>query len=196
MRFFSCVRQCALPSLSGVKERARLPRLDPGFYQGRAVGHWTMAIQDRATGWLDERFHLRLREILVHVAVRYHLVFPVYCLMPDHAHFLVMGCGSISDQRLGIRMLRRFFTLFLPAGIALQRQAHDHMLREAERERAAFENLAGYILQNPLRAGLVEQVEAYAYCGSVVPGYPSLDPRQDRFWESFWLAYECVASEA
>ena len=185
-----------MPSLSDVKERARLPRLDPGFYQGRAVGHWTMAMQNRATGWLDERFHLRLREILVHVAVRYDLVFPVYCLMPDHAHFLVMGCGSTSDQRRGIRMLRRFFKLFLPEGIALQRQAHDHMLRESERERTAFENLAGYILQNPLRAGLVKQVEAYAFCGSIVPGYPSLDSWQNRFWESFWLAYESVASDA
>ena len=70
------------------------------------------------------------------------------------------------------------------------------MLREAERERTAFESLAGYILQNSLRAGLVEGVEEYAYCGGIVLGYPSLDPKQVRFWESFWLAYEGVASEA
>ena len=193
---FACGNGACARWLAGVKDRARLPRLDPGFYNGRAVGHWTMAMEDRATGWLDECFHLRLREILVHVGVRYHLVFPVYCLMPDHAHFLVMGCRAEADQRLGIRMLRKYFSLFLPEGIALQRQAHDHLLREAECQRAAFENLAGYILQNPLRAGLLEQVEAYAFCGSVVPGYPSLDPRQDRFWESFWLAYESVANDA
>ncbi len=194
--FFACRNGGRSRWLPGMNDRARLPRLDPGFYRGRAAGHWTMAMEDRATGWLDECFHLRLREILVHVGVRYHLVFPVYCLMPDHAHFLVMGCRPAADQRLGIRMLRKSFTRFLPEGIALQRQAHDHVLREAECQRGAFENLAGYILQNPLRAGLVEEETAYAFCGSIVPGYPSLDPHREGFWESFWMAFEAVSVDA
>ena len=172
--------------------RKRLPRLEAEFYRGRAMVHWTMAMEKRATGWLDARFHAGLREVLVHVCARYFLACPVYCLMPDHAHFLLAGLREDSDQRVGVRMLRRYFGELLPAGFSLQRQAHDHVLRERERERGAFENMAGYVLQNSERAGLVERWEEYGFCGSIVAGYPSLDPRRERFWESFWMSFEAA----
>lgn len=174
--------------------RERLPRLGAEFYRGRAIVHWTMAMENRATGWLDARFHTGLKLALVHVCARYGLACPVYCLMPDHAHFLLAGLREDSDQRAGMRMLRREFGKLLPEGFSLQRQAHDHVLREKERERGALETMAGYVLQNPERAGLVERWEEYAFCGAIVAGYPSLDPRREKFWESFWLAFH--ASEA
>jgi hypothetical protein len=91
-------------------------------------------------------------------------------------------------------MLRREFGRLLPEGFSLQRQAHDHVLREEERERRAFENMAGYVLQNPERAGLVDRWEEYQFSGSIVAGYPSLDPRREKFWESFWLAFAASAA--
>ena len=54
--------------------------------------------------------------------------------------------------------------------------------------------MAGYVLANPARAGLVERWEDYAFSGSIVAGYPSLDPRREKFWESFWLAFGVSAS--
>jgi hypothetical protein len=39
-----------------------LPRLAPEFYQGFAVVLWTTTLERRATGWLDEPFHLHFRE--------------------------------------------------------------------------------------------------------------------------------------
>ena len=174
--------------------RERLPRLDAEFYRGQAIVHWTMAMENRATGWVDAKFHAGLREALVHVCARYGLACPVYCMMPDHAHFLLAGLRGESDQRGGVRMLRREFGRLLPEGFSLQRQAHDHVLREEERERGAFENMAGYVLQNPERAGLVERWEEYQFSGSIVAGYPSLDPRREKFWESFWLAFAASAA--
>jgi len=35
-------------------------------YRGFASVHWTMTVDHRRTGWLDERFHLQLRELLLH----------------------------------------------------------------------------------------------------------------------------------
>jgi hypothetical protein len=147
-------------------------------------------MEKRATGWLDASFHAGLRLALVHVGARYGLACPVYCLMPDHAHFLFAGLRGSSDQRRGVAMLRREFGALLPNGTSLQRQAHDHVLRDPERARGAFENLAGYVLQNPERARLVEYWRKYAFCGSILAGFPSLDPRRENFWESFWLAFE------
>jgi hypothetical protein len=54
--------------------------------------------------------------------------------------------------------------------------------------------MAGYVLQNPERAGLVDRWEEYQFSGSIVAGYPSLDPRREKFWESFWLAFAASAA--
>jgi hypothetical protein len=62
-------------------------------------------------------------------------------------------------------------------------------LRDAERGRDRFESHAGYILQNPMRAGLVGEGDAWPFEGAIVPGYPDLDPRQDDYWERFWTIY-------
>jgi predicted 3-demethylubiquinone-9 3-methyltransferase (glyoxalase superfamily) len=33
--------------------------LAPEWYRGYAFVHWTLTIEDRATGWLDNTFHVR-----------------------------------------------------------------------------------------------------------------------------------------
>ena len=68
-----------------------LPRLAPEFYRGFAVVHWTITLERRATGWLDDLFHLHFRELLLHAAARQGLLCPAYVLMPDHIHLLWMG---------------------------------------------------------------------------------------------------------
>ncbi len=167
-----------------------LRRLEPGWYRGRAFVHWTMALEERATGWLDELAHARIREELCHALSRYDLVCPAYCLMPDHAHFLWVGCLDGSDQRGAVKIFREGWNVDLRRGIrALQKQAHDHVLREPERERGAFAAVASYVFENPVRKVLAERWQQYPFLGAVVPGYPRFDPRDDDFWERFWRIY-------
>lgn len=179
-----------MPADPPAPHKGRLRRLARESYLGDSYVHWTMATERRVTGWLDDYFHARMREALLHACVRHSLACAVYTLMPDHAHFFVVGLGATSDQKAGIEMLRRIWAKLLPEGFALQRQAHDHVLRESERERGAFSAAAFYILENPVRAHLVEKRADWPYSGSLVPGYPSLDVRNENFWESFWLAIE------
>ena len=61
--------------------------------------HWVMTVDRRATGWLDALRHAQFREALLHTMVRYDLLCPTYCLMPDHAHFIWMGIAPKTDQR-------------------------------------------------------------------------------------------------
>lgn len=154
-----------------------------------------MNLAHRARGWLNPLLHSQLREAMLQVGSRHGLIWPVYCLMPDHAHFLTMGIRTGSDQRLAIPMFRRLWNERLENGFRLDRQAHDHVLREEERREEAFQTLASYILNNPVRGGLVEERSAWAYCGSIVPGYPSLNPKAANFWTSFWMAYDAVVQE-
>lgn len=145
-----------------------------------------MDLEDRAAGWLDAAHHATLRELLLHTCHRHALACPAYCLMPDHAHFLWLGLAADSDQRLAAAWFRRHWNALLAPARALQRQAHDHVLREAERTRDAFPKIATYILQNPERAGLVSVWRDWPFLGAIFSGVHPLDPRDADHWERFW----------
>ncbi len=70
-----------------------------------------------------------------------------------------------------------------------QHQAHDHVLKEAERRRNAFARVCHYILDNPRAAELVKTPKEWPFSGAVVPGYPTLHPLQEGFWAKFWKLY-------
>lgn len=167
-------------------DHARLPRLHAASYRGQAAVHWSMTLETRATGWLDAAHHSALRELLLHTCHRYALACPAYCLMPDHAHFLWLGLADTSDQRLAAAWFRRHWNALLAPAFALQRQAHDHVLREPERTHDAFPKIAHYIFQNPERAGLVSSWRDWPFLGALLPGVHPLDPRDSDYWGRFW----------
>ena len=96
-----------------------------------------------------------------------HFVISAYCFMPDHVHFLVEGTSDAAD-------FRRFVSE------AKQRGAHaarpwvrgrlwqagyfDRILREDDN---AYD-VARYIVQNPVRAGLATSPGEYPFLGSTI----------------------------
>ena len=178
------------------RHTGRLPRLDAAFYRGRVFVHWSMTVEQRAEGWLDALHHARLREWLCHALGRHQLLCPAYCLMPDHAHFLWVGWSEASNQKLAAALFRKAWNAGLrDRGRKLQRQPHDHLLREHERERGAFGAVANYVFENPVRAGLAADWRSHAFLGALAPGYPDLDPRDEDFWERFWRIYAKLAEQ-
>jgi len=170
------------------KTHGHLPRLEPNHYRGLAMVHWTMTIQDRRTGWLDSSRHANFREALLHTLVRYEMLCPAYCLMPDHIHLILMGMTANADQRLAVEFFRRLTNQLL-APFSWQREPYDHVMREHERERGAFSTACHYIFANPVRAGLAAKWEDYEFSGACIPGFPDVDPRRDDYWEVYWKIY-------
>jgi hypothetical protein len=110
--------------------------------------------------------------------------------MPDHAHFLWMGTAAESDQCRATHLFRQAWNRELASrGYSLQRQAHDHVLRESEREKGALGRVMNYIFENPIRANLVTEWRSYPFLGALVPGYPMLDVRDGDFIGRFWSIY-------
>ena len=166
-----------------------LKRLPPEHYRGQAYVHWITTIEDRRTGWLKPIFYCKFRELLTHTVFRYGLCCPVFCCMPDHFHMLWMGMTEASDQRPAMRFFRkRLNDVLWRIGYALQSQPYDRVLRDDERQQAAFESLVEYIARNPERKELigVDCFRDYAYTECLVPGYPELSFKQDDFWPRFW----------
>jgi hypothetical protein len=175
---------------SGEKKQYKggLKRLDSSFYKGISYIHWTMPLKEKATGWLNPQHHVALRTICFHALARESMCCPAYCLMPDHGHFLFVGYNTYADQVAAVRWMRREWNKEL-APLSLQHQPFDDVLREADRQGDAFGNVAGYILRNPERAGLVDRWQDWPYSGAIFPGYPKLDPRKIYFWQDFWKAH-------
>ncbi len=173
-----------------------LPRLAPEFYRGFAAVLWTITLERRATGWLDDRFHLYFRELLLHAAAHYGLFCPTYVLMPDHAHLIWLGLRVDTDQRNAMKFFRKHLAQELvrrsPMGAEyeLQKQSHDSVLRKKDRLRGAFQKTCFYVLDNPRRKGLVNHPRDWSHLGAVVPGYPFLHPLAEDFWEQFWKLYQ------
>jgi len=156
-------------------EHDYLRRLSPEYYRGPAYVHWSMAMDNRTSGWLSPTFHYKLREILTHTMFRYGLCCPIYCCMPDHLHLLWVGILDGSDQRNAVKFFRAQLNPILEKlGSRFQQQPYDHVLREDQRQRSAFENVVEYIARNPERAGLtpLDKFREYEYTGCLVPGYP------------------------
>ena len=88
-----------------------------------------------------------------------------YCLMPDHAHLLVEGTSDTSDllhlvksakQRSGQSFAARH------QHPLWQESFYDRILRPADDAR----EIARYIIENPVRAGLVRSPLEYPLLGS------------------------------
>jgi|SRR5947208_1959411 len=174
-----------------------LPRLPRRYYQAFAVVHWTITLEHRAVRWLDGPFHTQFRGLLLHAAAREALFCPVYVLMPDHLHLVWMGLNLASDQINAMRFLRKYlqieFTRRNPPAAApyeLQKQSHDTVLREEERKRGAFAATCFYVLDNPVRAGLVAHAREWLWNGAVLPGYPDVHPLDEEFWPLLWKLYQ------
>jgi REP element-mobilizing transposase RayT len=88
-----------------------------------------------------------------------------FCVMPDHAHLLLEGLSEVADLRAAIHALK------LRTGHAWKQRTghrlwqegfHDYVLRDQDSVPA----LVRYILENPVRAGLVEDAAQYPHVGS------------------------------
>ena len=89
-----------------------------------------------------------------------------YCVMPDHVHLLLEGRTDGADLRETMRVWKqvsaydwkkRSQTSLWQSGF------HDHVLR-ADDDTGA---VVGYILQNPVRAGLASRPSDYPWLGSL-----------------------------
>ena len=90
-----------------------------------------------------------------------------YCLMPDHAHLLVEGLTDASDLREFAKLAKQRSGAqyaIQVGGRLWQEGYHDRVLRADEDAR----EVARYIIENPVRAGLVTTPFQYPHLGSDV----------------------------
>ncbi len=142
----------------------RLPRFSyVGFYRYSL----TICVHPRRRLFVSDAVVDPIRTQLLTTARNHGFAVFVFCFMPDHLHALVVGEAEDAD-------LKRFVAEFKQASAYHFKRAagerlwapgyFDRVLREDE----PTEDVARYILENPIRAGLVQTVEMYLFSGSDV----------------------------
>jgi putative transposase len=108
-----------------------------------------------------------VRSQILRAATEDPFAITTYCYMPDHLHLLIEGRTEASDCKRFISRAKQYSGFYYKQefGSRLwQRYCFERILREYEPTLV----VARYILNNPLRAGLVERVEDYPYVGSEI----------------------------
>jgi len=85
--------------------------------------------------------------------------------MPDHVHLLIEGKKSNADMKVFVALFKQRTAYWFKRihGVQLwEANYYEHVLRNDEATRA----VARYIIENPVRKGMVEDYSKYPYSGS------------------------------
>jgi REP element-mobilizing transposase RayT len=141
----------------------------PGFdyTQAYLAFYVTMCVKDKQRLLTDKSRCAAAREALI-ASCKEEGYRPIaYCIMPDHVHALIQGGSKPRGLSSWVRRFkgvsqRALWTLGVE-GKVWQRGFYDHILRAYE----DMEDIARYILANPVRAGLVVHSTDYPWSGLV-----------------------------
>jgi len=88
-----------------------------------------------------------------------------FCFMPDHVHLLVKGSddSDLAEFMKSFKQRSSHAYRQMTGHTLWQKSYYDHIIRNEDDQRESFL----YILQNPLRAGLVANIEDYPFLGGV-----------------------------
>lgn len=141
----------------------RSPRLKGFDYRGPLTAFLTFVTRGRAPIFEDEKLAQIALENLEGACAKFKAVVHAFCFMPDHAHILVSvpEGASLKEFVRAYKQASGFALKQLMGAEAWQVSYYDRVLRREE----ALEDVASYIWNNPVEAGLVAKATEYAWSG-------------------------------
>jgi putative transposase len=134
-------------------------------YTGKQHYFLTFCTDQRTNVFIDpEAVHL-VQMQFVQAARERLFEITAYCFMPDHVHLVVHGLADNSDCKAFIKSAKQYSGFYFKKSRQKrlwQRYGFERVIRD-DRELAFA---IGYIVANPVRAGLMEHPSNYAYLGS------------------------------
>lgn len=147
--------------------RERKHRLDSKIYQGKIIVSFTLCVKNRKELFNEKGIYNIFESIFLNELKKYNCEAYVYLFMPDHAHILLSGKEGDSDIKKCIDGFKQQTGFWLYKNLPIykwQKDYYDHILRKDEELKTQIE----YILNNPVRAGIVEEWKNYKLKGSTV----------------------------
>ncbi len=152
-----------LSSRTSPLPRRKSPRLRGFDYPPTSAYSITICTRNRVGHFCDQRAGREVARCLEEEAQQtgYRLV--AFCIVPDHVHILTVPSRCAGSpplprfiQQFKSRATHRLWKLGI-TGVVWQASFYDHVLRKDE----DLQQVAEYILGNPVRKGLALNAEAY-----------------------------------
>lgn len=146
--------------------RTNHPRHLPAFpYVGFHRYFLTFCTHDRTRIFVEDATTELVWSQFLRAASQEAFAIIACCDMPDHVHLLVEGEGEASDLKRFIARAKQFSGYYYTRAHSAplwQRYGYEHVLRDEETTRS----VVAYILENPVRASLVQAVHEYPHLRS------------------------------
>ena len=127
---------------------------------------FTMCVNDRKNLFTDTHVVNIFTEILKNVADKFQCNIAAYCFMPDHLHIIVTGTQHEVNIIRFVKEYKQktgFWMSKNKLGVSWQKSFFDHIIRKDEDLMAVIR----YILDNPVRKGLVRDWRDYPFKGAI-----------------------------
>jgi putative transposase len=149
-----------MTTLEHWRKSPRIPEFD---YRGPLIGHLVTVTRLCRPLFTDATVTKVCTTALEEASSKFNATIWAYCLMPDHAHILVKVAEgeSLSEFMRHFKQISSFRAKRLTGGSLWQISYYDRLLRKPE----AILDVARYIWENPVRAGLVENRLDYPHSG-------------------------------
>jgi len=143
-----------------VKEKSR--RLPKEFYIGEISVGFTLCLKGDVQAFIKHEMISIFTDILTSAVIKESCIVPVYCFMPNHQHIIITGTCIDSNIWKAIVSYKQKTGFWMSANkpeIGWQKDFYDHIIRTNEDVAAQVR----YVLDNPVRKGLVLLWEEYPY---------------------------------
>ncbi len=147
--------------------REKHHRLSAHLYRGYKVVSFTACVKNRTTFFTKEDRFKTFEELLVSALHQFECGAEIYLFMPDHAHLLLRGESETADVLRAMRMFKQktgFWLSHNHPSVHWQKDFYDHIVR---RDAEVGKHIR-YILNNPVRAELVNNWSEYRFKGSTM----------------------------
>ncbi len=147
--------------------RERPHRLPKKHYHGPCIVAFTAVVGNRIKAFRDRSVATAMEHILREAVAHYECELEIYVLMPDHLHVIVSTPRLTGDPLSAMKRFKQRSNYWLARhcpGIRWQKDFYDRIVRTS----SELMNHMRYVINNPVRAGLVDTWRAYRYLGSTV----------------------------
>ncbi len=147
-----------------VKEKSH--RLSKQFYIGKISVAFTLCLKGDVQAFIENEIISTFTDILTSAVIKEGCIVPVYCFMPNHQHIITTGTYIDSNIWKAIVSYKQKTGFWMSANkpeIGWQKDFYDHIIRTNEDIAAQVR----YVLNNPVRKGLVSIWQEYPFKGSI-----------------------------
>ena len=146
-------------------EHRRPKRLKDFSYRGYYRYFITIRSHGFRHHFVNDEVVIKVIDILKRTAQQESFLVWAYCFMPDHVHLLVEGKNSGADMKnfvVSFKQQSAYWFEGIYGAKLWGANYYEHVLRNDEATTA----VARYIIQNPVRKGIVTDYTSYPYSGS------------------------------